>query len=227
MDILLTSATVFEIQPTVEWLRQEAQEEEANVLRFSKVNVTVLFGGVGQMRTAYALGHYFGGLKNRPTLAIQAGIGGALDPELSLGQVVQITSERMGDLGAEDRNGDFLNLEQIGLAPGAPFDDRGILRVPPPVSPLPFQSCGGITTNRATGAAASIERLRARFPEAQVESMEGAAFLYACLTNGVNSLQLRSISNYVEPRNREKWEMTKAINSLNISLKSVLNAFIH
>jgi futalosine hydrolase len=226
MEILLTAATVFEIQPTIQWLRQECQGEQGNVLRFPKVNITVIFSGVGQMRTAYALGHFFGAQDQPTDLAIQAGIGGALDPRLSLGQVVQIDSERMGDLGAEDHDGSFLSLVDIGLPPGPPFDEQGVLRVPPPVSPLPFLSCAGITTNRATGEAESIAQLKDRFPEAQVESMEGAAFLYACLTNEISSLQLRSISNYVEPRDREKWEMAKAINSLNISLKSVLNAFI-
>ncbi|MTB50911.1 futalosine hydrolase [Lewinella sp. W8] len=227
MRILLTAATVFEIQPTIQWLRRECREERANVLHFSNVTITVLFGGVGQMRTAYALGHFFGAQEELPDLAIQAGIGGALDPELSLGQVVQIDSERMGDLGAEDSDGELLRLHELGLSPGPPFDDGGVLRVPPPAASLPFQSCAGITTNRATGEAESIARLRRQFPDAQVESMEGAAFLYACLTNGVSCLQLRSISNYVEPRNRDKWEMDKAIKSLNISLQSLLGAFIN
>jgi len=121
MKILLTSATLFEIEPTVNWLRARAETEAGNVLQFGGVSVEVLFTGVGLTATAYALGARLAAGEH-PTLAIQAGVGGAIDPKLNLGQVVRITSEQFGDLGAEDKDGQHLSLGQIGLHPGHPFN---------------------------------------------------------------------------------------------------------
>ena len=77
MNILLISATLFEIEPTVNWLRARAETEAGNLLQFGPVSVEVLFTGVGLTATAYALGARFGG-GNLPSLAIQAGVGGAI-----------------------------------------------------------------------------------------------------------------------------------------------------
>jgi len=49
----------------------------------------------------------------------------------------------------------------------------------------------------------------------QLESMEGAAFFYACTQAGVPCLQIRAVSNYVEKRNRDAWQIGLAIKNLN------------
>ncbi len=229
MKILLLSATVFEIEPTVNKLRARAESESGNVLTFSNgVEIEVLFTGVGLTATAYALGHRFGGGGGGglPTLAIQAGVGGAIDRKLPLGQVVRISSETFGDLGAEAQDGRLLNLSDIGLHPGLPFDKSGVLRAPAGLASLPFPECAGLSVNQVSGTKETIARRRHRFPEAQVESMEGAAFFYACLQNGVEPLQLRAISNYVEPRNRDNWRMREAVTALNEGLWRVVGAFL-
>ena len=225
MNILLTSATLFEIEPTINWLRARAETEEGNVLRFGTVSVEVLFTGVGLTATAYALGARFGGC-GLPSLAIQAGVGGAIDSGLALGQVVRVTTERFGDLGAEGRDGKHLSLGEIGLHPGRPFNQQEILEAPPGLASLPFTEVAAISVNQVSGSAEGIARRKERFPEAQVESMEGAAFFYACLQNGVEPLQLRAISNYVTPRDRESWRMKEAIAALNTQLQSLLGAFL-
>lgn len=225
MNILLTSATLFETEPTINWLRARAETEAGNVLQFGTVSVEVLFTGIGLTATAYALGARFGA-GNLPSLAIQAGVGGALDPALQLGQVVRVTSERFGDLGAEDQSGKHLSLGEIGLHPGPPFNQREVLEAPPGLAALPFTDVAGLSVNRVNGSAEGIARTKERFPEAQVESMEGAAFFYACLQNGIEPLQLRAISNYVVPRDRESWRMQEAIVALNEQLQGLLGAFL-
>lgn len=225
MKILLVSATLFEIEPTVNWLRARAETEAGSVLNFGPVSIEVIFTGVGLTATAYALGARFGG-GDRPDLAVQAGVAGAIDPSLELGQVVRVSSERFADLGAEDKDGGHLSLGEIGLHPGAPFDEREALVAPPGLASLPFPEVAAISVNRANGSAAGIARMRARFPGARVESMEGAAFFYACLQNQVEPLQLRAISNYVAPRNREDWKMQEAIAALNARLQELFGAFI-
>ena len=225
MKILLTSATLFEIEPTVNWLRARAETEAGNVLQFGGVSVEVLFTGVGLTATAYALGARLAAGEH-PTLAIQAGVGGAIDPKLNLGQVVRITSEQFGDLGAEDKDGQHLSLGQIGLHPGHPFNQAEALVAPQGLASLPFAEVSAISVNRVNGSAGSIARMKARFPTAQVESMEGAAFFYACLQNGIEPLQLRAISNYVAPRDRESWRMQEAVAALNEQLQGLLGAFV-
>lgn len=224
MRILLTAATTFEIAPTVNWLRSQAERTEANILFFDKTEIEVLFTGVGLTATSFALGHRFGS-GDLPQLAVQAGVGGAIDRSLELGEVVRISTETFGDLGAEDAKGQSLTLSDIGLPPGPPFSDNG--RLEPGTAPqLPFRACAGLTVNQVSGSSTTIRKRTSLFPHAQVESMEGAAFFYACQQAGVEPLQLRAISNYVEPRNREAWKMGEAIQSLNQALEQLLQAFI-
>ena len=224
MTILLTAATTFEIAPTVAWLRERAETTEANVLIFGKVRIEVIFTGIGLTATAFALGHRFGH-GDLPQLAIQAGVGGAIDRTLALGDVVRVVSETFGDLGAEEADGRFLSLADIGLPPGPPFTEAGRLE-PAITAALPCPAVHGLSVNQVSGSAATIAARYASFPETQVESMEGAAFFYACQQADVEPLQLRAISNYVEPRNREAWRMGEAIANLNEGLQKVFTAFI-
>ncbi|MEL7159951.1 MAG: futalosine hydrolase, partial [Bacteroidota bacterium] len=131
-----------------------------------------------------------------------------------------------GDLGAEDRDGSFLPLRELGLFPGIPYDENEVLRLPEGYAPLPLRECAGLTVNRVNGTAASITAVRKYFPDAQVESMEGAAFFHTCLLAGLEPVELRAISNYVEPRNRKAWKIGEAIGNLNAQLRTLLGAFL-
>ena len=57
----------------------------------------------------------------------------------------------------------------------------------------------------------------------QVESMEGAACMLACQEANVPCVQIRSISNYVEKRNKSKWDISMAIDNLNLELKNFIS----
>ena len=71
----------------------------------------------------------------------------------------------------------------------------------------------GITVNTVHGSQQSIAAVVRRF-KPQVESMEGAAFMYSCQVHDVPFAQVRAVSNMVETRNREAWKMTEAIDHL-------------
>ena len=81
----------------------------------------------------------------------------------------------------------------------------------------------GITVNKGHGSAASIQTLMAKYPDAQVESMEGAAFFWGALHAGIPFMEIRAISNAVEPRNRDNWNIPLALNNLNQVLVELLN----
>jgi futalosine hydrolase len=168
----------------------------------------VLVTGVGMVATAahcaraLSLGRY--------DLAYNFGVCGSFDPAFPPGTVVHVTSDRLSELGAED--GDrFLPIEELGLnQTGVVVNDT------PPANRVlaELPRVRAITVNAVHGADASIAAVRARWSP-QVESMEGAAFAYACALHGVPYAQVRAVSNMVERRNRQAWRLDDAIQQLN------------
>ncbi|MFN4080474.1 MAG: futalosine hydrolase [Saprospiraceae bacterium] len=216
MKILVVVATQAEIAPL---LTRLAPFRRGDVFVWGGLHVRVLVAGVGLMATAWNLGRVLS--DEAPDFALQAGVGGAIDRSLSLGEVVYVVSEAVADLGAETAEGDLLDLFALGLTdPDGPPFRAGLLHAPPASF---LRAVSGVSVNAVHGSAASIERLRRRYPHAQVESMEGAAFFYACLNAGLPFAQIRAISNYVEPRNRDAWNLSLAIANLNETLWDMLS----
>jgi futalosine hydrolase len=81
----------------------------------------------------------------------------------------------------------------------------------------------GITVNTVHGHEPSIAAARERFAP-QVESMEGAAFMYACLVSGVPFAQVRAVSNMVERRNRAAWKLPDAVAALSAATTDILES---
>ena len=77
-----------------------------------------------------------------------------------------------------------------------------------------LKPASAITVNTTHGENNSIEKAKKLF-NPQVESMEGAAFFYACLFEAITCSQIRTISNKVEKRSKENWDLPLAIQSLN------------
>ena len=71
----------------------------------------------------------------------------------------------------------------------------------------------GITVNTVHGNERTIAAVRNRYAP-DVESMEGAAFMYASLIAGVPFVQVRAVSNAVTRRNRGAWRVDEAIRAL-------------
>ncbi len=170
--------------------------------------VDVLVTGVGMVATAARCARTLA--QGRYDLALNFGVCGAFDSSLAPGTVVHVASDRLSELGVED--GDrFLQLHEIGLA-----NDGVIVNSAPPanlvLNDLPRVS--GITVNTVHGRDNSIAEVVARF-DPQVESMEGAAFAYACMLSAVPYAQVRAVSNTIERRNRGAWKLDLAIERLN------------
>lgn len=227
MKILLVAATQFEIAPLVAWLEQTAQVRKPSRYTLNKeIHIDVLYGGVGMASTAFSLGNVLAHQDYQ--LAIQLGIGGALDPALQIGETVEIISEYFADLGAATAEGDFLSLAQLDLQEqeSGIFSPDGQLLNPDAASfGTGLKSCHGISVNTVNGYPPHILQVRKRYPAAQVESMEGAAFFFACRHKGIRFTQIRSISNYVEARNRDRWDIPLAIEALNIVGIGLLQSF--
>jgi futalosine hydrolase len=197
MRILIVAATAAEIAP----LQQ-------------RPDVEILITGVGMVaaaaRTSGALA------RARYDLALNLGICGSFDPALSPGTVVHVVSDGMPELGAEDGEA-FLSIEELGLLRGdaAPFSNGRLVNAAVPVNPVLkcLPAVHGITVNTVHGNERSIAETVRQFAP-QVESMEGAGFMYACLIHAVPFAQVRAVSNMVERRNRGGWKIDEAIASL-------------
>lgn len=212
MKILLCAATKNELSATIEHFNLKEQMYSSRQNFEIKYKVT----GPGILNTTF---HLQSEIHNeRPDLIVNAGIAGAIDARLKLNEVVNVISESLGDFGAEDGD-EFLNASELGLMniDDFPFS-KGMISVSSN-KPLPamynLKSCHGTTVQKVHGNARSIENLRKTFPLAQIESMEGAAVFYVCRQNDISVAQIRSISNYVERRNRSAWQIPSAISSLN------------
>ncbi|WP_157986481.1 futalosine hydrolase [Chitinophaga alhagiae] len=211
MKLLLVAATELEIKTALNWLDEEKYPD-----------VDVLITGVGMMAAAWQLGRYFA--RNRPDLAIQAGIAGSFRRGWPLGETVLVARETLGDLGADD-NGRFLDLFDMGLweAGMPPFTEKELVNTlrlfPESLQGLPQAT--GVTVNTVSGSETAVARLQAQY-RPDVETMEGAPFHYSCLLEQVPFVQLRSISNYVEPRDKSKWNISLALQNLNNTLRSLL-----
>jgi futalosine hydrolase len=207
MSLLLCAATVFEIEPTVKFLREQ------------NLPVEVLVTGVGLTAATYHLTRQ--ALSSPPTLIIQAGVAGSLDQNLPLAQTAVIRNETVGDEGVEE-NGAFRNLFSLGLArPGEPpFTGQFLANT----NPL-LQSCGlpvvdGVTVNEISTSKERIQYYRSL--GAASESLEGAALHYVGLMEKIPFLQLRSFSNFAGERDKTKWKMAQAIETLNRDLQNLI-----
>ena len=150
-------------------------------------------------------------------LALNFGVCGSFDPAIPLGAVVHVVSEELPEMGAEadDR---FLTLRDLKLLADDEFpfrEGRLVNAEPPDIAPLQLlPRVSGITINTVHGSDSSIAAVRQRC-DPQVETMEGAAFMYACLVSGVRFAQVRAVSNMVERRNRAAWKLKEAVSALN------------
>jgi futalosine hydrolase len=207
MHILLTAATILEIQSVINFLQQQQYRVDGH-------RVEVLVTGIGGMHTAYQLTNRMA--QNRPDYVIQAGIGGSFSPSYPPGTAVLVQQELSGDLGVEE-NKQWKDLFDMNLQATDESPYTGKWLVNPHISQweylnLPFVN--GISVNQITAQPERIAQLQQNY-SAIVESMEGAAFHYVCLQQQVPFIQVRSISNYVGERDKHQWKMKEAISTLN------------
>ena len=215
--ILIVAATSLEIEPLSRVLNTFIPLKRKNFVttKYKELSIDVLLTGVGMVNTAFAMG----ALKSSDyDMGINAGVCGTFNPDLQIGEVVNVTEDCFSELGAEDDD-QFIRVSEMNLGNektigNNPFLGTYVSR---------FKKVRGITVNTVHGNEKSIEVVRKRWSP-DVESMEGAAFLMACNKFNRTCLQLRAVSNKVEKRNKENWNLPLAISNLNTSLIELLDS---
>ncbi|MFO7843231.1 MAG: futalosine hydrolase [Bacteroidales bacterium] len=226
MKVLIVSATEKEILPVKKNLKINVSN--ACMMKYTVVKdleVDYLITGVGCTFTTYALSQRLQAKKY--DLVINAGIAGSFNPDLKIGDVVWVEKDEFAGLGIEDGENfytlfdkNFLNSNEF------PFKN-GQLENPNRFKQNVFQSLQkvkAITSDITHGNKETIEKIQQKF-SADIETMEGAAFFYVCLKEGVQFMAIRSISNFMEERNIQKWDIPLAIQNLNHKLLEIINVY--
>jgi len=196
MKTLVVAATKAELT----FLYQHFNLQEGDFIE--EKNFDILITGVGMVATAFALGKH---LSPRYDLVLNLGIAGCFDRKIELGSLVNITDDTFAELGAEDGE-NFLTITDLGFGENT-YKSKSRINIDLP-------KVSGVTVNRVSGNEKNIRILTERL-NPKTESMEGAAVLFACQQARVDCLQVRSVSNYVEQRNKDKWKIGLAIKNLN------------
>ncbi len=192
------------------------------VYRIGNLEIALLVAGVGSISTAWNLNQWLS--KNgKPDLAINGGIAGSFNDEFNIGDVVMPIADCFADSGIEDGES-FLTLFEAGFVNSDEFpfkngivtaDTRYSVRIRQIVKPV-----RAITVNTATGTDVTRNKLKKKF-NPDIETMEGATFFYICAREKIPFLALRSISNRIELRNKDNWNIKLALDNLSEKLSEI------
>lgn len=203
MKILIVSATEFEISNAL-----------PSILSY---NCDYLVTGVGMVATAFGLGKH---LQHQSyDLLLNVGIAGTFNLDHNIGDIYKIKTDQIFQFGAENK-GEFLPIEQLGFGTSYFHEQLPIIDLGNSFYNIPYIEA--ITVNKVHGNKSTIETIRGNYGKDLLESMEGAAFFYAANTLKIPAIQIRAISNYVEDRNTENWNIPKALSNLNSWIEEFL-----
>lgn len=213
--LTIVAATRMEIAPLL--AKYNATPGDFTGLYTAGNQLHFLITGMGMMNTAAHLALY--SARYNRDFYIDAGICGAFNRQLSIGEVVQISSETYGDFGVEndDTFEDFFDLGfidkkedafQYGLCSPLPSAHLANIGLP---------KASSITVNKVHGNEKTIAVIQEKY-RADTENMEGLAFYYVLQLIQKPGIEIRAISNYVEKRNKDNWDIPGSIRNLNDAL---------
>ena len=180
-----------------------ATEQEIIKDKFNGCNI--LITGMGMVNTSIQMTKEL--MQNKYDLAINMGVAGSFSKDYVLGDVVEVLEDNFSELGFENGNdfghfSDFVTKYNVAAKTN-------------------LQKVKGITVNTVHGNEKSINEIVKRL-NPDVESMEGAAVFKVCKKFAVTCMQIRAISNNVEKRNKENWDMHLAFKNLNDKVAQII-----
>lgn len=177
---------------------------------FSPVKPTsILITGCGMVNTAVKLTKEL--VKMKYDLVINMGIAGSFSDDLKNGDVVEVVEDCYSEVGFEDGEL-FYNFSDFNLQTKYSVDGKTSLK-----------QVRAITVNTVHGNEKSILAIIERL-NPDIESMEGASVFKVCQEFEVACLQIRSISNKVEKRNTNNWNIDLSIRNLNVEVEKIIKS---
>ncbi len=220
MKILICAATALELSPLEEQLEAMPSGLFNNKYTYRGIEIHTLVTGVGCINVSYAICRF--PKIEQYDLAISIGICGAYNRQINIGAVVHIASDILGDLGMEQADGSFQHISQSHLSSEnlnskqgyINTDELNITNLPRPVR--------SVTFNTVTGTESTAIQRNLRY-HADIESMESFAFISCLKKLMIPHLAIRSVSNYVEERNVEDWDIPLASSNLAKQILKILD----
>ncbi len=183
----------------------------SEAMLFDREDVEVRFCGVGL--TASAHGTLKAINETKPDMIIMAGIAGVYEGrQYKIGDTLLVESECEADLGFFYEDG-FRRLVDCDL--DMDFDLYRSYDCPHIKEDMPLRRVRSITTNAAMSPYADTSL-------GDIENMEGSAFFYVAMQEGVPFLQVRSISNTVD-LGRGDWDYKSSIENMTDGLNKIID----
>ncbi len=192
-------------------------EIAASIPIFIETKTDYLVTGVGMVATAFSMGQYLAGKSY--DLLINVGIAGSFSTSHPLGSLYKVKTDRILGFGAENDQ-HFIPIDNLGFGTSVFVESLPQQDLGSSFYQLPYMN--SITVNTVHGAEESIAEIRKEYCSDLLESMEGAAFFYVANKLKIPCIQVRAISNLVEKRNVENWNIPLALKELNSWLGSFL-----
>ncbi len=180
---------------------------------FIQSGLRVIHCGVGMAECAAATAQLLA--TEKPDLVILAGVAGTYTGDIEVGETVVVASETVADMGRYSGKA----ADCFGECGEGRFTPLFQVTYKAPVVPEGFKAVRSNTVNMAGGVCA----VSAPF-EAEIENMEGAAFLAICEKMGVPAMEVRTISNRVGQCIRGE-NMEMAANRLALALEEIVNRY--
>lgn len=223
IQILLVAASLIEIKPFLKKMGvQNYQKENERSFNYKNVQIDILITGIGLVFTSFHLTKAL--TEKKYDLIINAGIAGSFNPELPIGEIVFVIQEAFSDLGIEGTDS-FKTLFETGFMNNNEFpfiNGKLHCSIPEKLKENEIKRVNGISSNTAHGNEKTIDELVKKF-NPDIETMEGAAFFYVCLMEKVKFIELRAISNYVEKRDKSKWNIPLAVENLSEKIMQIIH----
>jgi futalosine hydrolase len=222
--IAVTAATLLEISALVEAFQAQKYRISLpwDIFVADEASTKIIFtvSGIGTSNASAAaslVAHLF-----TPDLLINTGCAGAYPGSgLEIGNISLATTEIFADEGVVTPEG-WYSLERIGI----PLLDRNgkrffneiplslqanaaALQVAEQLGIEPLATGRFLTVAACSGTKARGEELKDRFGGI-CENMEGAAVALMAARYGIECMELRGISNYVEDRDTTQWDISLA-----------------
>ena len=174
----------------------------------SQKSIDVLITGIGIPNMTLSLTNYLA--RNDVDFLINIGICGSFSRKIPVGSVVEVVQDEFSEIGYEEGNLFTKFNEEYNIQTCFKSNKTTNLI-----------SANAITVNTVHGNEQSIKRVCDRI-NPDVESMEGAAFMMVSNYYNKPCLQLRGVSNFIEKRNRDAWNINLAVENSNKELYDII-----
>lgn len=214
LKILIVFATELEADRLLnELMKNKIPVSNGSNFNINNLNVEIFISGIGIPLATYSLTKKV--ISDTYDLIINAGICGSYNDDLIIGDCVSVILDEFADIGTVYGDNSFKTLFEEGLLEPdkKPFNSGKLYNPLKSNIDTELPKVTAITVNSVSGNKDQIKYRKEKF-NPDIESMEGAAVAFVCIKEKLNLLQIRAVSNKVEERNKDNWNIPFALDNL-------------